>query len=242
MHKFVLVLTFALLTSLPCAAAETQEHTVAVMGEAEIKLPPDFADVEVGVVTQGVVVADALADNNARMNHVIDALRALHIPDKDIRTSEFTIQPKYESLPQGQYDYQAFRQITGYYISNSVTVSVTDMTKIASVIDTSVKAGANASGKVEFHVKNLTEHMDEARKAAVENAHHKALVLTEAAHMTLGPALSITDNEANTSYNNYSRGGAVESVVVTASEAGTPIAPGEMTMFSQITVVYTAGK
>jgi hypothetical protein len=242
MKKFALVLAVASLWCGPSFATETPPHTIAVMGEAEVQLPPDFASVQVGVVTQGTVVEDALAENNARMSRVIDALRALHIPDKDIHTSDFAIQPKYEAMAPGQYDYQAFRQIIGYYISNNVTVSVMDMTKVASIIDASVKAGANASGKVEFRVKNLAQHMDDARRAAVENAHHKAVVLAEAAHMTLGPALSITDNQANTNYDNESHGGLVETVVVTGSMVSTPILAGQTSLFSQVTVVYATDK
>lgn len=185
-------------------------------------------------------MADALAENGARMTRVIEALRALGNDDKDIQTSEFAIQPKYETLPQGQYDYEAFRQITGYYVSNSVVVSVTDMAKIAKIIDATVQAGANDSGKVEFRVKNLTKHMDDARRAAVENAYHKALVLAEASHTRLGPALSVTDNQADFNYNNNAHGALVETVVVTGARMPTPILAGQISMVSDVTVLYSA--
>jgi hypothetical protein len=208
------------------------------MGEAELRVAPDIATIEVGVVTQGPVVADALADNNARMSRVIDALRQLKIADSDIHTSSFMIQPKYEKRPQGDYDYDELRTVIGYYISNKVTITVTDMSKIAKIIDATVQAGANASGQVSFDVKNLTQQMDKAREAAIGSAFHKAQILAAAAHLDLGPALSITDNQANREYNGHASAG-VETVVVTGSRIpSTPILPGEITLNSQVNVVY----
>lgn len=222
----------------PAFADQTPPHTIAVMGEAEIRLPPGYATVEAGVITQGPVVGDALAENNAKMGKVIDALRLLGISDADIHTSNFSIQPKYEKPAQGDYDNDALRSIVGYLVANKVTVTVTDMTKIAKIIDASVQAGANASGEVDFRVKNLTEQMDRARVAAVENARHKALVLTTAAHLSLGPALSITDNQASTDYNGRAGGGNFETVIVTASRIPTPILAGQIAITSEVTVVY----
>ena len=227
-------------------AADTQAepHSVAVAGQAELLIPPDYALIDLGVISQAAAVGDALADNDARMTRGIDAIKSLGIPDKDIRTSTFIIQPKYEKMESREYDVQQFRTIVGYYISNKVRVKVSNLANVAKVIDDCVKAGANASGDVEFMVDSLTAHMDDARRKAVEDAHHKAQVLTDASHMTLGPALSIIDNQAETAYDGAVHGsygyGAAETVVVTASRLPTPVEPGLVSLTSKVTVVYSA--
>jgi uncharacterized protein YggE len=232
-----LILTFPAL-----ADAVTPLHTIAVSGDAELLIPPDFAKVELGVITQAPSVGDALAENSARMSRVIDAMKALGISEKDIRTSAFVIQPKYEKMASGEYDAEQFRTITGYYISNKVSVTVKDLSNVAKIIDESVKAGANASGAIEFGVNSVTTRVDEARRKAVETAYHRAQVLTEAAHMKLGTALSITDNQAETSYDNGTRGYTnqygYETVVVTGSRVPTPIEPGLISITAKVTVVY----
>ena len=240
MRRIIAGAAFLLLPAMPACADQTQPHTIAVQGEAEMRLAPDLATIEVGVITQGTVVADVLAENSAKMSRVIEALRSLGIPDADIHTSTFDIQPRYEKQIQGQYDEEALRPIVGYLVSNKATVTVTDMTKIAKIIDDTVRAGANASGRVGFRVKNLTQYMDKARVAAMDAAHHKAEVLTAAAHVGLGQALSITDNQANTYYNGRPgpEGDGLESVVVTGYRASTPILPGQITITSEVTVVY----
>ena len=103
---------------------------------------------------------------------------------------------------------------------------------------TSVRAGANASGKVNFQIKNLVQYMDKIRAAAVDAAHHKAEILTAAAHVGLGPAISITENQADTYYNDNTGPGLRAEVVVTAEKIAAPIAPGQITIKSAVTVVY----
>lgn len=238
MTRTAICLLALCLTALPALAEETPPHTIAVAGEVELLLPPDYATIELGVVTQGPLVGDALAENSVRMTRVIDAVKSLGISEKDIRTSTFLIQPKYEKILAGEFDTEAFRTIVGYFISNKVSVTVKDLTNVAKIIDQSVKAGANASGTVSFNVNGLTAHLDEARRKAIENAHHKAEVLTEAAHIQLGPAISITDNQADMSYNGRADLGSVETVVVTGARAPTPIEPGLVSIHSTVTVVY----
>lgn len=223
----------------PAVADETPRNTIAVAGEAELQLPPDYASIELGIVTQGPTVAPALNENSDRMTRVIAAIKALGLQDKDIRTSTFLIQPKYEKQETRDYETDAFRSIVGYYVSNKITVTIKNLADVARVIDEGVKAGANASGTVDFRVDKLTAHMDDARRAAIANARHKALVLTEAAHVKLGRPLSITDNRADTQYNSRAEGGTVEQVVVTASRIPTPIEPGLVTITTQVTVVFS---
>src|ERR1700733_13906226 len=109
MIRIVVCTVLALSAMVPALAADTPEHAIAVAGEAELLLPPDYATIELGVVTQAPIVSDALADNSARMTRVIEAVKAQGIAEKDIRTSTFLIQPKYEKSPAGDYGYEEFR-------------------------------------------------------------------------------------------------------------------------------------
>jgi len=238
MRGFIVVLCISLASAWPCAGDETPRHSIAVMGEAELVTPPDYANVEIGVITQGTAVGTTLSENSARMSKVIDAVRALGIADNDIQTSTFNIEPKYQKDDSRDYDPYAMRPIVGYSIANKAMITVTDLGKIARIVDASIDAGANASGSVQFRVKNLTEKMDKARQAAIENARHKAAVLAAAANLKLGRALSITDNQSNTTFNSRPNGNQVETVVVTGSRVPAPIMSGEVTLTSEVTVVY----
>jgi uncharacterized protein len=86
----------ACLVAIPAHAEETPRHSIAVAGESELLLPPDYATITVGVVTQAPQVANALAENSERMTRVIAAIKSVGVLDKDIQTSIFRIRPKYE--------------------------------------------------------------------------------------------------------------------------------------------------
>lgn len=238
MRKLLPIAVALLLLPVGALAAETPPHSIAVQGAVEIYLPPDYAEIELGVVSQAPVVADALADNSARMSQVIAAIKSLGISDADIQTSKFDIAPKYAPRPSNDYDSEEFRTVVGYYISNKVTVRIHALANVAKIIDDGVKAGANSSGTVTFRIKDLSTHLDDARRRAMENAYHKAEVLASAAHAKIGPAISITDNQADLSYDNTPRGTGVETVVVTGSRVPTPIEPGLVKIEAAVTVVY----
>lgn len=235
LSAFVIVLSL-----LPvCALAdETPVHSIAVQGEVEISLPPDYAEIDLGVISQAPIVSDALADNGTRMSQVIAAIKSLGIADSDVQTSKFDISPKYAPRQSGGYEDEEFRPVVGYYVFNKVTVRVNALANVAKIIDEGVKAGANSSGAVIFRVKDLSSHLDEARRRAIANARHKAEVLALAANARIGNAISITDNQADMSYDGRSRASTVETVVVTGSRIPTPIEPGMVKIDAAVTVVY----
>ena len=237
MARIAILILAVMFLSLPVQAQETPLHTIAVAGEVELRLPPDYATIELGVISQGVSVSDALADNSAKMTRVIAAVKALGVRDADIQTSQFEIQLRYaaNSTP-GNYQDQNFRTITGYYVVNQVTAKVRDLKNVAKVIDDGAKAGANQTSNVTFNVNSIADHFDDARRQAVENARHKAEVLAAASHVQLGATLSITDNQADRSYS--ARPNAIEQVVVSASRIATPIEPGQVSVSATVTVVY----
>ncbi|HEY1630397.1 MAG TPA: SIMPL domain-containing protein [Rhizomicrobium sp.] len=191
--KIILAVAAAILLTAPAYAL--QDHTIAVDGSATLSIPPDYATISLGVVSQAKIVADALGENSAKMHRVIEALKAIGIPQKDIATSDFSIQPRYEKAPPGQeYDSDDMRPIAGYAVRNNVRVTIDDLGKIAKVIDVSVDAGANASNQVSFALRDPSQLLDKIRIAVVEAAHHKAEVFAAAAHMKLGRVLSIADS------------------------------------------------
>ena len=76
--------------------------------------------------------------------------------------------------------------ITGYRASNRVTIKLRDVTKVASVIDTLVGAGANEIGGINFVVSQASKALDEAREKAIADARRKAEIYAKAAGVTLG--------------------------------------------------------
>ena len=150
-------------------------------------MPPDLALVDGGVTSEAKTAREASDANNTAMGKVLLALKGAGIDEKDVQTSRLSLQPQSAPNRTGP------SAITGYRASNRVTIRVRDVTKVASVIDTLVGAGANEIGGINFMVSQASKLLDEAREKAVADARRKAEIYAKAAGVTLGAPLSISE-------------------------------------------------
>jgi uncharacterized protein len=160
---------------------------VSVVGHGEVKGAPDTATVQIGVETEAATAKDALAQNSAQAQAVQEKLTKLGVDAKDIQTSNFSINPTYGS--DG-------RQVTGYHVSNMVTVKIRQLDQAGTLLDQVVQAGANSVYGVSFSVENPEALLDQARKAAIENARARATQLAGASGAAIGDVLVISENVA----------------------------------------------
>jgi len=178
------------LLAAPALAQSDFPPAISVTGEASISVPPDLAQLDAGVASDGKTAREASDANNSAMAKVVAALKNAGIEDKDFQTSRLSLQPQYATNRSGP------SAITGYRASNRVTVKLHDVGKVASVIDALVGAGANDIGNVIFTVSQPSTLLDQAREKALADARRKAEIYAKAAGVTLGPPLSITEEGA----------------------------------------------
>jgi uncharacterized protein YggE len=208
------------LLAAPAQAQTAPPAMISVTGEATVSVPPDLVQIDAGVTTEAKTAREASDANNAAMGKVLLALKGAGIEEKDYQTSRLSLQP--ESAPNRT---AGPATIVGYRASNRVTIRLRDVSKVASVIDTLVGAGANDIGGINFTVSQASKLLDDAREQAIADARRKAEIYAKAAGVTLGAPLSIAE-ENNTAPVPYRR--------MAAGMAATPVAPGEETR--QVTV------
>ncbi len=180
--------------SAPALAEEMKmPRTISLTGHGEVRQAPDLAIVTVGVMKQGATAAEALAANTEAMANVMAALKTAGIEARDIQTSNFMVAPRYDYNDNTQPP-----KLTGYDVSNNVTVTVRKLGQLGGLLDTLVKAGSNQVNGVQFDIANPEAALDGARKAATADAARKAKLYAEAMSVGLGPVLSISEgvNEA----------------------------------------------
>ena len=151
---------------------------------------PDIALVSVGVNVQRDTVAQARTDAAAAQQAVIDSVKANGVADEDIQTTGYSVYPQYDyppNRPQGE--------IVGYVVNNQVTVKIRDISKTGAVIDDATEAGGNDAvvQGVNFTIDDPTELQEAARREAVEKAREQAQQLADAAGVTLGDIVSISE-------------------------------------------------
>lgn len=229
--RALLLAALLALGTAPSRAAEsgTIPRTISVSGEGEISGKPDSAHLSAGVVTQAPTAAAALAANTAAMNRVFAALKTIGIPDNKIQTSNFSVQPQY---PPFRPDAPEQRTIIGYQVSNQVSVTVDDLSKLGAALDALVKSGANQLGGVSFAIANPKPLAERARALAVGDAMAKAKTLAAAAGVNLGPLISIQEGTA------YRPGPMFAEARTALAAAPPPIAIGEQTVTVNVTMTY----
>ncbi len=164
--------------------------TITVSGQGKATLVPDRYTFTVGVQTIAPTVDDAVRENNQRVANVIAALKKSGATEQEIRTSNFSI------YPQQVYEQGQAPRITGYQVSNSVTVTRDKIADAGKLLQAAVNAGVNVSSGFQFQVSDPSRGRDQGLRAAFEDARAKATVLAQAAGRTLGRALTISEGSA----------------------------------------------
>lgn len=226
MYRLLLTAAAALMAAVPPALAETAlPPAISVVGEASIQVPPDLATIDGGVSIDAKTAKEAAAANAEAMTKVMQALKASGIKDEDLQTSRLSLLPQYAAPSR-----PGPNSLTGYRASNRVTVRLTDVSKVASVIDTLVSAGANEIGGINFTVAAPSKLLDQARDKAMADARRKAEIYARAAGVTLGAPLSIAEDTAQTP-TAYRR-------MATGLAAAAPLAVGEETLSVNVSVSW----
>jgi uncharacterized protein YggE len=178
------------LLATPALAQIIPPAAISVTGEATVSVPPDQAQIDGGITSEAKTAREASEANNTAMGKVLLALKGAGIEAKDVQTSRLSLQPQSPPNRTGP------ATIASYRASNRVTVRLRDVTKVASVIDTLVGAGANEIGGINFVVTQASKLLDEAREQAIADARRKAEIYARAAGVTLGAPLSISEQGA----------------------------------------------
>lgn len=220
--------------------------TISVSGTGYVYAEPDMAKVSIGVTTEATTSTQAMADNANAMDKVINAIKAQGIPAGDIKTSTVSLQPKYEyqypTSSSGSYDKPSppaslSTRIVGYTATNTVTVTVRDISKVGAVIDAGYNGGANQIHGVSFTLsdeKGASVYKQALQKAVAE-ASDKAKVIASASGV--GEIKLKTISESG-QYYPVAYDGMERSAMATGAVAPTPVSPGQQHVSATVSLTY----
>lgn len=183
----MIVLSLALVLGLASEGfAETPERLVSVVGEGRVATTPDMAVISLGVTHQAKTARAAMDMVNGDAVALLAALAAFDVAPRDVQTDQLSVSPLWDNGDR-------VRRITGYVARNAVSVRVRDLPKLGAVMDAALSAGSNDFNGVNFAMQDPTPLEAQARAAAVKDAMARAAELAEAAGVTLGPVVSLTE-------------------------------------------------
>lgn len=224
----VVCLALSLPFALPAGAQDTAPATITVTGEGQVAAAPDLATISLGVTTQGKTAGEAMDANSAALAAVVTRLKAAGIEDRDVQTSNLSLNPNWQ-----QNDGTQAPVIVGYVATNVLTVRVRALEKLGTVLDSAITDGANTLNGISFGLDNPEPELDKARVEAVKAAKARAELLVGAAGVTLGRVVSISE-----------AGGYVPPMPMPMYRmeadmaAAVPVEGGEVGLIASVTVVF----
>lgn len=231
-----LALALVALAAQPSLAAEIQVQAtgpvIELVVNEQVEVEPDEVTISAGVTNQAMTAQEALSQNSAQMERVIDRLRSLGIPERDIQTTRINLGARFD------YDQSSQQQVfRGYEASNQVRVLLRDTQNVGRVLDALVQAGANDINGPRFSVSDDTGPKAEARRRALERARSMAMDYARIAGYSNVRVLKIAESVQG-SAREYS----ADAIMVTSSRVGgaPPVQPGMVETGVTVSVTYEA--
>ena len=207
---------------------------ITVSGEGKVYITPDIALMELSVVNEGDDIAVIVQKNTERTNAVIDAIKKLGIEEKDIKTTQYNLAPRYEWIQD-----TGERVFKGYIMTQSIRVKVRDFTKIGEIINkTTAMGNVNLIGGLQFTLEDPEQAMGQARTQAIEKAKNKAGVIAIQSGLKLVKLVDV-----NEGYYPYYYGAMYEKTAEGLGGAGEvapapQIQPGQQEVSTTVTLTY----
>ena len=173
-----LAISLLLLASLCSAQTGSEQHTISVTGDAEVKVVPNRITIMFGVETRDANLEVATSKTDAAVKRVITAARQQGVDESDIQTDQIQVNISYN---------QNSPTTISYYTTNKgIQVVLKDTTKFEALLQAGLRAGANKIDDVIFSTSELRKYRDEARAMAVKAAIEKAHDVAAAAGVHIG--------------------------------------------------------
>lgn len=215
--------------------------TITVQGSGQATLPPDVARISFTVENTKLTVADAQAATTKQANAALDFVKKQGIADKDVKTLSYNISPQYSypnPCPSGALcpDYSRAPKITGYQVSETVQVTMHDLSQVGAMLGGLGELGVQNLNGPAFALDDPTAGYDAARADAISKAKEQADRLAKQLGVSLNKIVNFSESSGGYSYPMYAYG---MGGGVAESKAATPSVPtGENTYNASVSITY----
>jgi len=215
---------------------------ISVTGKGEIFAKPDIATFSFSVTAEEVDATTAQQKGAEAVNKVMEFLKEKGIEEKDIKTSNYSLQPKYEytqgictqwSCPPGK------QNLVGYTLNQSVEVKVRKTDTVGDIFTgITENGGMNVYGPT-FTIDDDEKLKAEAREKAIADAKVKAEELATQLGVRLVRMTSYWENE-NGGYPMpmYDKGMSYGGDAMERASVAPSIPSGENQIISNVTLNY----
>lgn len=244
---FLLVATVAQLRGLPyIGSGVAATNTISVSGEGDVYAIPDTAEFSFTVSATGKDVATAQTTASTNENAIVAYLKAQGVADTDVQTTDYEVNPQYQYqntvCPEASgtsavpvYCPPGNQVLTGYQVSETITVKVEDTTKAGTLLSGVGSKGATNVSGLSFIVSNQDALENQARGKAITAAQAKAQTLASQLGVSLVRVVGFSEN-ANTPQPVYYA--KAEGATMSAAAPAPALPTGQNEITSDVTITY----
>lgn len=183
-----ILLTATLLVQAQQLPQKAARSTLRVHGSATIPVMPDQAQFDIGIVTQAST-AKAARDKNTQQSDALVRELSVAFPTASISGINSSVNPTY------QYPQAGTPTISGYVATNTVRLLLDELSKLRTVIDIAINAGANSINRLSFTIKSEDSARAQALAAASHQAQASAEALAAALKLRLARLLTVEESQ-----------------------------------------------
>jgi len=205
-------------------------QTITVGGMGAEYGPPDHAVVDIGVEVRRASVIEASSGAAAAGAAMTDALVAAGVPEADVQTSDFRVEPN--------HDPSDYLSIVGYSVHLGYRVTMPDVGAVGTVLANAIQAGGDSvrAWGVRFGG-DPAGLMETARETAWADVSRRAQSTAELAGEPLGDVLDVHEKVLVTTPQGMMQGGEGDS-----ASFDIPVSPGRVGVVVLLTVTYAIGE
>lgn len=200
MNKFILTL-LAMMLSVSAFAqrsgSDLEIPHISVTGEALVNVVPDKIIITFGIETHDMEMDNAKEENGDILRDAISEIRRMGVADRDIQTDHLSIEPRYSN----GYSKEDF---LGYFVRNSIAVTITDPARVDDLVSEVLDAGVNYIHGIDFQTTELKAHRERAREMALAAAREKAEKMAAALGQRISRPLQISEQHTGSPWGYWS--------------------------------------
>ncbi len=207
-------------------------NNISVSGKGDVTSFANIAQVNFSAIEVAKTVAEAQKMVALKVNKSIDYLNQSGVQEKDIKTENYSIYPKYEYREE-----QIVKPVlVGYEVSQSVRVKIRKIDEVGEILEGLGNLNIfNLSGP-NFDIEDKELLQAEARNKAIQNAKEKAGRLAKDLGVRLGKIVSFNEG-GEFGYDRYLANS--EKLSFSPDGESTPNIPtGEEKIVSNVTIIY----
>ena len=161
---------------------------IIVSGSGTASAEPDLALINLGVQVLSPSVGEALNTANTSLESILQVLANYNVDENDTQTRYFNINTQYD------YSNDGAPEVSGYQVTNELSVKVRNLDSLGEMITDVVEAGGDPVrvNGINFAIEDTTTLEDEALAQAVADAKARAERMAELSGVTLGDLVSVS--------------------------------------------------